>query len=51
MIPRNLFIARNDWLTRYEAYFDVPNWLAEEKFEFCDNNHDQEIHQNELLCF
>lgn len=32
-------------------YFDVPEWLAEEKFEYCDEDHDQIIRLVEIQCF
>lgn len=36
-------MAQPEWTAHYRAYFDVPEWLAEEKFYFCDADHDKVI--------
>jgi hypothetical protein len=39
MISRSMKFDKISWIERYMTYFDVPKWLAQEKFDFCDDDH------------
>lgn len=30
--------GKAEWMQRYMNFFDVPEWLVEEKFHFCDDD-------------
>jgi hypothetical protein len=49
--PSTTWYKKDEWLQRYEQFFDVPQWLAEEKFGLCDWDHNLVISHRELECF
>lgn len=49
--PSATWYTKGEWLQRYEQFFDVPQWLAEEKFGLCDWDHNLVISHRELECF
>lgn len=44
-------VDKTEWMQRYTGFFDVPEWLAEEKFHFCDDDGNMLIRLQEIQCF
>lgn len=44
-------LNNHQWILIYQSNFDVPEWLAQQKFQECDWNKDGFITGTEFKCF